>query len=107
MTLQSAEICLHVGGESRSQKVLVAAAGPVLIERRGVLEHVRDDDEGLLASVADFLRPRDELQRLEDGRLLADLGRQAFVERGGDRDQESLVEVLRDLPAVLVQVVAM
>src|SRR5215831_10917723 len=73
------EIRLHVGGESRFQKILVGAPGPVLIERRRVLEHVGDEDQGLLAPVVDLLGARDELQGLEDRRLLADLGGEAFL----------------------------
>src|SRR5256885_2722123 len=83
------EIRLHVGGEARSQKLLVAAPRAVVIERRGVLEHVGDDNEGLAASVVDLLRPGNELQRLENRRLLADLRGQALFQRRGDRDQRS------------------
>jgi hypothetical protein len=46
--------------------------------------------ERLAARVGDLLRARDELERLEDRRLLADLGRQALVERRRDRDEESV-----------------
>src|SRR5256885_7369098 len=64
-------------------------------------------NEGLAASVVDLLRPGNELQRLENRRLLADLRGQALFERCGDRDQKSLVKVLRDLATVFVEVIAM
>src|SRR5207253_10371417 len=92
------------GGEARSQKLLVAAPRAVVIERRGVLEHVGDDNEGLAASVVDLLRPGNELQRLENRRLLADLRGQALFQRRGDRDQKSPVKVLRDLATVFVEI---
>src|SRR5438309_11566269 len=79
------EIRLHVGGEARSPKVLVAAPRAVVIERRGVLEHVGDDDEGLAASVVDLLRPGNELQRLAHRPLLAGPRGQALFGRCGDR----------------------
>src|SRR5499426_1764815 len=99
------EVGLHVAREPRAEKILIATTVPIVAEPVGVLQHVGDDNEGLSAPVLDLLRSRDQLQRLENRRPLPDLRREALSQRRGERDQEALIEVLRDLPIVFVEVV--
>src|SRR6185503_15606270 len=76
--LPVSEVGFHVARVPGSHEILVAAPLPVVTEARGVLEHVRDEDERLAAAVLDLLRAGDQLQRFENRRTLAHLGGQAL-----------------------------